>query len=97
MFANTGALSHIYDEEDDIIEEVYTLPDVSSVTDIDGVSGNEAVIIFRPPLADTFLGDNSSPNSINELKFEFLRRNAPVGSEKIIKINKIAGFPEVEL
>jgi len=96
LFANTDLNPNIYDKSD-IDEETYTLPDVSSLTDIIGISGDEAVIIFKPPLADTFLGDNLAEPSINELQFEFLRRNAPDGSEKIIKINKIAGFPEVEL
>ncbi len=96
LFANMGSDENIYDL-DDVIEETYTLPDVSSLTDINGVSGDYAVIIFKPPLADTFLGNNIAVPDINELQFKFLRRNAPVGSEKIIKINKIAGFPEVEL
>ena len=89
-----------YDDAGDIEEETYTLPDVTSLISIldesDGDVGNTAVIIFKPPLADTFLGNNIAEPSINELQFEFLRRNAPAGSEKIIKINKIAGFPEVE-
>lgn len=97
LFANTGLLNPNTYADDDIEEETYMLPDVSSVTDIIGVSGNYAVIIFKPPLADTFLGDNLAEPSINELQFEFRRRNSPDGSEKIIKINKIAGFPEVEL
>lgn len=99
LFANTGTDFDIYDVGD-LIEETYTLPDISNLDSITRVLelepdiGDEAVIIFRPPLAETFLGDNISDEPINELKFKFLRRGDDF--EKIIKINSIAGFPEVE-
>jgi prepilin-type N-terminal cleavage/methylation domain-containing protein len=110
LFANvkagTDQEKNIYNSGsgNDTIEETYTLPDnVNLERFLDGetpfpTDKNEAVIIFRPPLADVTITDNNALTltSINTLRLQFSR----VGAEsvkKFIRINKTAGFPEIEL
>ena len=106
LFANTkagtDAEKNRYDEGNETIEETYTLPQKmifnSFITDPTLATISSAVIIFRPPLADVTITDNdvSSPKQINTLRIQFSR----VGAEtvyKYIKINKTAGFAEIEL
>ena len=85
----------------DTVEETYTLPDNvifdEIITDPE-LTTNFAVIFFRPPLADVTITDNNeiTLGQINTLSLQFSR----VGTEsikKVIKINKTAGFPEIEL
>ena len=62
-------------------------------------------ILFKPPLAETTIADNGildDPGFIarpfNTLFMEFQRSGAPDGARtQYIKIDKTAGFPEVEL
>lgn len=84
----------------DTVEETYTLPDNmifdAIITDPESLAENFAVIFFRPPLADVTITDNADNTGINTLSLQFSR----VGTEnikKVIKINKTAGFPEIEL
>jgi prepilin-type N-terminal cleavage/methylation domain-containing protein len=62
------------------------------------VIGDKAAIIFRPPLADVSITDNGilTVTEFTELRMQFAREAAP-DAIKTIKINKIAGFPEIEL
>ena len=104
LFANVGGSINQYDSTDGD-EETYTLPEdtiFDSLT-LDGAATGKALIIFRPPIAETFIAEQygaSPPDPIpskNELVIQFSRRGAPEGTEpKVIKINKIAGFPEIE-
>lgn len=103
LFANIsteGVKADQYDS-DEGFEEEYTLPQDTEFIDLkgDGISVNQAVIIFRPPLADATITDNSaSPTDIIDLTLELKRLGAPEeASSKIIKINKVSGFPEIEL
>jgi Tfp pilus assembly protein FimT len=104
LFANNGSDANKYDTTDGL-EEEYTIPNKTLFKNLqsikDGVStnvtGNTAVIIFKPPLADTFIADQQDPQAILlELRMQFAREAAP-DAVKTIKINKIAGFPEIEL
>ena len=65
-----------------------------------------AVIIFRPPLAEAFIAENpralpirvNNINQIIDLTIGIRRFNAPDDvSPKIISINSISGFPEIQL
>jgi len=61
-------------------------------------SVNSRSIIFRPPLADTYIADNNNPISgkINTLYLVFSNPNAPSGAQKkVIRINAISGFAEL--
>jgi prepilin-type N-terminal cleavage/methylation domain-containing protein len=108
LFANVKAGTEMeknrYDEGagGDTVEETYTLPDNmifdAIITDPESLAENFAVIFFRPPLADVTITNNdaTSLEQINTLSLQFSR----VGTEnikKVIKINKTAGFPEIEL
>ncbi|MBN1258695.1 prepilin-type N-terminal cleavage/methylation domain-containing protein [Candidatus Peregrinibacteria bacterium] len=57
LFANTGSDNNKYDNTD-VIEETYTIPKATVFEALTGdVSGtSKAVIIFRPPLAEVFIG-----------------------------------------
>jgi type II secretory pathway pseudopilin PulG len=104
-----------YEAGEDLILDEYTLPidtdfiglstdntTPSPHTAIGGTSGDdEAVIIFRPPLAKTSLAVNDSPLSgnlveLDDLYLQFRRPDAPAAvPSKYIHINKISGFPEI--
>ncbi len=83
----------------DTIEETYNLPENVSIKSLslDGTSpdSNKAVIIFRPPLAEVTITDDADDASFNDLTIGVTRANSDV--TKNIKINKTAGFPEIEL
>jgi len=58
----------------------------------------QAVIIFKPPLADTFLGDNES-KEMEEIALKFINLEARDGAPKAcptIRINRIKTFPEID-
>ena len=62
------------------------------------VFNNKASIIFRPPLANTYIGNNSGEESgeIDTLYIVFSNPNSPEGANrKIIKINATSGFAEL--
>lgn len=114
LFANISiGNNNLYQyDAGDVVLESYELPDSANFTDIVGVNANgadvtmtdsQAVIIFRPPLADTFIAVNpdSIPPSITEiidLTITLKRYDAPASTDgTLITINKISGFPEIEL
>lgn len=118
LFANTSTTSpdakvNQYDDDstnpDDITEVEYILPDNTNFEGIysdKGITseGDRAVIIFKPPLADTYIATNDAPagstfsySEIDTLYLKFSRAGAPDDADKYIKINKTAGFPELEL
>lgn len=102
--------------DSDLVEEEYYLPldtilndllvDLTGPTILDSNTNpdeNEAVIIFRPPLADAMLAANDHPLTANQITFpddlylEFRRVDTPPGiPSQYIHINRIAGFPEIE-
>jgi len=102
--------------DSDLIEEEYYLPldtvFVDLLTNLTGpvifdsttnADENEAVIIFRPPLADAYVAANDhplNPDNLTEpddLYLEFSRTGAdPAVPSQYIHINRIAGFPEIE-
>ncbi len=60
-------------------------------------SATEAVIIFKPPMAEAFLGNNAG-GSLEELRIKFINPDAPEVSPKkclFIRINRIKTFPEL--
>ena len=102
-----------YDEGNDLIEEVYFLPldtvfvdlltELTGRTPLDSNTNedeNEAVIIFRPPLADAYVAANDHNLPLTEpadLYLEFKRAEAAEEvPSQYIHINRIAGFPEIE-
>ncbi len=103
LFANTSVAGdniNKYDSSDGFEEEYVMTKDTEfKVLTGDGTAINQAVIFFRPPLADVTITDNSAtPKQITDLELELQRLGAPAGvPNKVIKINKIAGFPEIEL
>ncbi|MBU1017999.1 hypothetical protein KKA33_03145 [Patescibacteria group bacterium] len=67
----------------------------------EGPTATEAVVIYTPPLADTFIGDNilGSGTSMEELGLKFFNPAAPEDSAKkcqFIRINRIKTFPALE-
>jgi prepilin-type N-terminal cleavage/methylation domain-containing protein len=100
----------------DLIEEEYFLPGETELIGLSvdkaipnhtpisymgGATDDEAVIIFRPPIADTTLAvNNPVPGplfTLSDLYLQFGRVAADVSiSSQYIHINSIAGFPEVE-
>jgi len=107
LFANTSITGNNIDKYDasDIEEETYVLPSVTEFEEFlednkAAIFGDpqEIVIIFRPPLADAEIANNTTPTqTIETLYLQFLRNGAPEDAKKYIKFNKTAGFPEVEL
>lgn len=64
-------------------------------------TATEAVIIFKPPLAETFIGNNDSTNAIemDELGLKFFNPAADDDSPKkciFIRFNRIKTFPAIE-
>lgn len=103
LFANTSVAGdniNKYDSNEGF-EEEYVMPNDTEFISLtgDGAPIAQAVIFFRPPLADVTITDNTAtPNEITDLTIELKRFGAPASSPgKIIRINKIAGFPEIEL
>ena len=99
-----------YDAPGDVIEEQYTLPGTAVFEAlINGVKQTttpdntvpKAVIIFRPPLADTFISNNGDPavpaNLIDTLTMKLFFAGSPnvETAKRYITINKTAGFPEL--
>ncbi len=106
LFANTaiaGDERNQYNAGSDLIEEQLDFPQETEFISMTSDTGtpNEAVIIFRPPLADAFLSNNGDPNmAINlyeEITMEFRRLGAPATATKEIIFNRTKGFPEVQL
>ncbi len=103
LFANTGVTGdniNKYDSSDGIEEEYIMTKDTEfKALTGDGSDIPHAVIFFRPPLADVTITDNSAPpDEIIDLTIELQRLGAPsTAPNKIIRINKIAGFPEIQL
>lgn len=57
----------------------------------------EAIITFRPPLAEVEINDINA-KTINELKLKFFNRYVPQNSSKrctFITLNAVKGFPEI--
>lgn len=99
----------------DLIEEDFTIPGDANLvslsvdkkdphTGIGGSrTGDEVVIIFRPPLADATIAVNDDPPNIenlvilNDLYLQFRRPESPDSvPSTYIHFNHIAGFPEIE-
>jgi len=98
---------------DDIIEEEYLLHKDTALaglsidlaepvhTVIGGGTDSEAVIIYRPPLADATLAVNdygtfTGLEILNDLYLEFRRYEVPEEIPSMyIHINRLAGFPEI--
>lgn len=122
LFANidtTNAGINQYNSNEGVVdtgfEKEYFLPQDTIFVSLTGtdsngtnltMTNNQAVIIFRPPLADTFIAVNPDalPASVDnivkitDLRIELQRLGAPAGTpNKVISINKIAGFPEIKL
>ena len=107
LFANTGntdANANRFDPADHV-EETYTLPIQTNFEALlkndktTAIDGSEAVIIFRPPLANTFISNNQAPDDpVNTLFMQFTNRATAATQRKhFISINRTAGFPELEL
>lgn len=104
LFANTsaeGAEANRFGTGD-LTEETYTIP---TQTVFEGIlpelktaaTIGEAVILFRPPLADTFISNNGD-TTINTLYLRFSNRlTSATQKKRFISINRTAGFPELEL
>ncbi len=109
-----------YDDGSDILEEDYILPSDTLLNPIlcqkepteveltespcNAATAQEVVILFRPPMANVYLADNTNPliasgiTELNEFYLKFQRLGAPEDVPgKFIYINKVAGFPELEL
>jgi hypothetical protein len=101
-----------YNEGKDIVEEEYFISDtvvfdemIKDPIPYRNQNPNKAVIIFIPPLADTFISNNSSytddRNWVDTLTLVLHFAGAPdldaANVYKRISINKISGFPELEL
>lgn len=108
LFANTGSDANRFEAgaDGDLVEETYPLP---SQTIFEAMLAGEtretavlisdpgALIIFRPPLSTPFISNNAT-TLFPTLVLRFVNRNAPAGAERdFISINRIAGFPELEL
>ncbi len=104
LFANTGVDGAEVNRfgAGDITEETYTIP---TQTVFEGILPDsktaatigEAVILFRPPLAETSINNNQDM-TINTLYLRFSNRLTSATQKKhIISINRTAGFPELEL
>jgi len=112
-----GQNANKYDAAD-IVEESYAIPNVTnfesmlkdSLTSVSNsncvtptTASSCAIVIFRPPLADTYISNNgnstTAANLINTLSMKFSYTGSPdiETAKKYIHINKIAGFPELEL
>ena len=70
-------------------------------TSIGGGTDDEAVILFRPPLAEAGIFVNDHPaigslTALNDLYLRFRRPNVSSASSRYIHFNRIAGFPEIE-
>ena len=116
LFANTQIENeeekNQYDAGD-ILEEEYILdPQVNLVglwkdlelpehTALSDTEKNKAVIIFRPPLADTLIAVNNHPlkdelKKLDDLYLEFRQRDTPEGIPSLyIHINQISGIAEM--
>lgn len=108
--ADTPENTNKYNNPDDLIEQEFdlgkkyiTLDGIYSgynstatpITFNGEVSDNKASIIFRPPLADAYIGDDTGLK-INTLYMVFSNPNAPAdANRKIIKINTTSGFAEL--
>ena len=112
LFANLDDDPNTFDPDDDPVIEKYRLPKqvrfqyflFNGVEQWDpdgdppGPDETEAVIIFKPPLAETFIGDNDS-SELEELGMRFFNPEAPEDSPKrcqYININRVKTFPELE-
>ena len=98
-----------FDTNDEVIK-TYRLPkqvrfqyfifgeDIKWGGDPKGPTATEAVIIFKPPLADTFIGNNDEIG-LNELRMRFFNPEAPEESPKrcqYIRINRVKTFAQLE-
>jgi len=119
LFSNDGSQAKRYDVynsktlKNDTILKTYTLPNSVIFNKIEGTNEknkkndfDNAVILFRPPLAEAFLSINGIPSEqnvttkpIETLQLEFRKPSTPANNkaDSVIRINKNAGFPEVEL
>ena len=62
------------------------------------LSATEAVILFRPPLAQSYIGKNNDKN-LEEVSMRFFNGNAPSDSPKrcqYLSINRIQTFPTIK-
>jgi len=101
-----------YDEGEDMIEEIYKLDPIVNFeglfkdeenppTPIEN-NENRAVIIFKPPLADSNLAINDNPNPgelkpLSELYLQFRRLGADVAIPPLhIYLNGVSGISEVQ-
>ncbi len=100
-----------YDEGEDLIEEVYALDPIVNFEGLfldqndppSPLENNEhqAVIIFSPPLADSYLAVNDQPNpdeltTLPELYLSFRRLGAEVVPPLYIYLNGISGISEIQ-
>lgn len=112
IFANRiGETADQYEDGTDIILEKFRLPKqidfqsffldgTETLYDSDQSKDQSMVIIFTPPLAETYLGDNLSnvDSKKNEIKLEFYNRYVPADSTneyQCITLNAVKTFPEL--
>jgi prepilin-type N-terminal cleavage/methylation domain-containing protein len=108
VFGNTGTEENQFDLGDEILE-TYRLPQIIEFFSFfyndeekydpgnSKPTETEAVIIFKPPLAETYLGDNSLLK-MDELRLKFHNPIVPPESIKeyqCIIINAVKTFPEI--
>ncbi|MBI5412690.1 prepilin-type N-terminal cleavage/methylation domain-containing protein [Candidatus Peregrinibacteria bacterium] len=116
LFANTsvqGNFADQFDEEDSILEKLSLPASITfdklfklSPTELRGIPdtgtdiGNQAVILFRPPVAETFLSNNGDPtipeNLIDTLSIQLFPKSQAT-RKKVITIDKIGGIPAIHL
>ncbi len=115
LFANTGTDNNKYDATD-VIEETYKIPVVTVFDSLlqpeSSTNLSRAVIIFRPPLADVFIGDNDTgdftalsvglylagtPKTAFPQPDGSTITRIPETAKRYISISKVAGFPELTI
>ncbi len=113
---DTEESAKVFDDDDEIIR-TFTVPkqvqfhsfyfnsvwkwDPEEPPEPAGPNATEAVIIFKPPLAETFIGNNDtvSPEELIELGLKFFNPAADDNSPKkcqFIRINRIKTFSAIE-
>ncbi len=109
LFANLGPdVNRFEGDAADPIEETYTLPSVTVLHSFlkdnkdTPLDTGEALILFRPPFAETFISNNGAAeveaNLMDTLYLRLVNQGAPEGAPaSFIFINRVSGFPELEL
>ena len=108
-YQNDDFPNRFYNDNNDKVMETYTLPkqvifrsfyfDEEEQWDEEEEepTATEAIIIFKPPMGDAFLGDKNE-NPMEELLIKFINPDAEEESPKkcvFLRINRIKTFPEI--